>query len=106
MQPSSTFHFRPISLCYTIYKIIAKILVSRLRPLLAETISPFQGAFILGRSIHDLITHEIMHKFKMTKGKSAWAAIMLDMEKAYDKLEWYFIFACLTQMGFHQQWIG
>ena len=28
------------------------------------------------------------------------------MEKAYDKLEWDFLFACLTQMGFHHRWIA
>ena len=61
-----------------------------------------------GRSIYNniLITHVIMHKIKMTKGKSAWVAIKLDMEKAYDKLELDFLFACVTQMGFHHRWIG
>ena len=39
-SPSSVNHFRPISLCNTVYKIIAKLLVSRLRPLLANLISP------------------------------------------------------------------
>jgi len=106
-QSYSTSHFRQISLRSTICKIIAKILVNHLQPLLAETISPFQSAFIPGRSIHDniLITHEIMHKFKITKGKLAWAAVKLDMEKAYNKLKWDFLFTCLTQVGFHHQWI-
>jgi len=47
-----------------------------------------------------------MRKFKLAKRKKAWATIKLDMEKAYDKLEWDFLFACLTQMGFHSKWIG
>lgn len=94
------------------YKIISKILVSCLRPLLDKLVSPFQSAFIPGRSIHDniLITHKVMHKFKVTKGKTAWAVIKLDMEKAYNKLEWDFLFAYLMQMGFHSKpiskWIG
>jgi len=33
-NPSETHHFRPISLCNTVYKTIFKIWVSRLRPLL------------------------------------------------------------------------
>jgi len=68
-NPSQTYHFRPISLCWTIYKTIFKILVNRLHPLLDKLISPFQSAFVSGRAIHDdiLITHEIMHKFKTLK---------------------------------------
>lgn len=39
-NPSSVNHFRPISLCNTIYKTISKLLVSRLCPLLDKLISP------------------------------------------------------------------
>jgi len=88
-SPSETSHYRPISLCNTVYKNISKLLVNRLRPLLDKLISPLQSAFIPGRSIHDniLLTHEIMHKYKETTGKFAWVALKLDMEKAYDRLE-------------------
>lgn len=50
-NPYSSNHFRPISLCNVIYKIISKILVSRIRPLLPRFISPCQFAFIPGRWI-------------------------------------------------------
>ena len=105
-NPSQTSHYRPISLCSTIYKIISKILVNRLRPLLNKLISPFQSAFIPGRSIHDniLLTHEIMHKFKNLRTQTAWAAIKSDMEKTYDRIEWDFILKCLQEMGFHPTW--
>jgi len=46
-----------------------------------------------------------MHKFKTLKGKSAWIGLKFDMEKAYDRLEWDFLFAILQQLGFHNQWI-
>ena len=39
-------YFRPISLCNFYYKVIAKILVNRLRPLLSKIIDPAQGAFV------------------------------------------------------------
>ena len=96
-NPSLTSHYRPISLCSTFYKTIAKVLVNRMRPLLDRLISPYQSAFIPNRSIHDniLLTHEILHKFKNCKGNTAWAAFKLDMEKAYDRLEWDFIAKCL-----------
>jgi len=107
-NPSSTAHFRPISLCNSFYKIISKILVNRMRPLLAKIIDPVQSAFVPKRSIHDniLLTHEIMNKFKHMKGKKAWVALKLDMEKAYDRVEWPFLFAALRQLGFHQKWIN
>jgi len=47
-----------------------------------------------------------MHKFKKTKGKTAWVAMKLDMKKAYDRLEWDFIQKCLLNYGFHSVWIN
>ena len=42
-------NFRPISLCNSVYKIVTKIIVARVRPLLDNLISPFQSAFVPGR---------------------------------------------------------
>ena len=39
-NPTETHHFRPISLCNTLYKTISKIMVNRLRPLLNKLVSP------------------------------------------------------------------
>lgn len=39
-------HFMPISLCNMIYKIITKIITSRLRRILEKIIHPSQAAFI------------------------------------------------------------
>jgi len=78
-----------------------------MRPLLDTLVSPYQSAFVPNRSIHDniLLTHEILHKFKNCKRKTVWAVLKLDMEKAYDRLEWDFINKCLHELGFHPQWI-
>ena len=51
-NPETTNQFRPISLCNTFYKIVAKILVNRLRPLLERIIYPTQSAFVPHRAIH------------------------------------------------------
>jgi len=45
--------FRPIALCNVIYKIIATIMVNRLKSILLELISEEQTGFVKGRQIVD-----------------------------------------------------
>ena len=50
-SPTSFNYYRPISFCNVVYRIITKLLVSRLRKILHKLISPTQVAFIPGRWI-------------------------------------------------------
>lgn len=60
--------FRPISLCNFRYKVITKILVARLRPLLRKLIDLAQVAFIPNRNITEnvVLAQEVVHCFKHT----------------------------------------
>lgn len=52
-NPESFARFRPISLCNTSYKILAKLLANRIKPLLNRLISSPQGGFVEDRHILD-----------------------------------------------------
>lgn len=63
ISPELVSHYRPISCCTTIYKIVTKILVLRLKPLLPSLISPMQSAFIVGRRDSDCHHHPRTYSF-------------------------------------------
>ena len=97
---------RPISLCNVVYKIISKVLANRLKQIIDSIISESQSAFIPGRLITDniMVAFEVMHYMKRkTKGKESWMALKLDMSKAYDRVEWNYLQAVLSKMGFDQR---
>ena len=92
-SPETLGNYRPISLCNTGYKIVTKIIVARLRPYLDKLISLLQAAFVLGRKGIDnaIIAQELIHTLNKKKGREGYMALKIDLEKAYDKLEWSFI---------------
>lgn len=98
-------HFRPIALCNVIYKIITKILATRLKGSLNTIIHSAQLAFIPTRSIVDncIINHEIMHYLSTRKGKIGYMTIKVDMAKAYDMVEWDLLQAIIAAHGFNSE---
>ena len=102
LNPSNINHYRPISLCNTIYKVISKLLVDRLRTVIGNLVSPAQSAFISGRWIaeNQLIVQEILHSFKKRKVKGGFIAMKLVLQKAYDRVNWGFLKLVMIQFGF------
>ena len=58
-----------------------------------KLISPLQIAFLLGQKgiENAIIMKELIHSISKKKGKVGYMEIKIDLEKAYDKLEWSFI---------------
>ena len=106
-KPSRIKDLRPISLCNVLYKIISKVMANRLKIILPQIISDNQSAFVRGRLITDniLMAYEISH-FLMKKqtGKEEFAAVKVDMSKAYDWVEWAFLEAMMYKLGFARSW--
>ena len=97
--------YRPISLVGGIYKIIARILVERLKTVLDKLVNNHQMAFIKGRQIMDVAL--LASEFIDARRKNGIPGIMckLDIQKAYDHVNWDYLLNILRQMGFGDKWV-
>ncbi|GKA91486.1 putative RNA-directed DNA polymerase [Tanacetum coccineum] len=105
--PSRINDYRPISCCNVLFKCISKIIANRIKHCLKTLISPNQSAFIPGRSISDniLLTQELMHNYHLDRGTPR-CAFKVDIQKAYDTVDWNFLRTILVGFGFHNRMIS
>nr|CAN69965.1 hypothetical protein VITISV_039410 [Vitis vinifera] len=98
--------YRPISLLGGLYKLLAKVLANRLKKVIGKVISPDQNAFIKGRQILNgpLIANEVIDSWQKRREKGI--ICKLDIEKAYDSINWHFLLKVMQKMGFGSKWKG
>ena len=99
-------NYRPITLLNCDYKIIAKVINNRLWPLLPSLVSQDQSGFTKGRNIGDNI-RLMFDIIDYANCKNVPGAVLsVDLQKAFDSLNWSFIFAMLRIYGFGDFLIG
>ena len=91
--------YRPITLLCTDYRLLTKVLATRLGPALATVVGLEQSAFLPGRLIgaNILFLRHLPHLLGQ-QGRSCLVAF-LDFAKAYDTLDRDFLFAVMDVLG-------
>lgn len=88
---------------------MSRAITNRFRHVLAKVIDDFKSDLLPGRFLLDnvIVSFECMHWIRNDKKtKSGFAALKLDMSKAYDRVEWNFVRAMMLKMGFALQWVN
>jgi len=98
--------FRLISLVGCVFKIFSKVLANRLKKVLPSVIDVNQSAFLVGRGLLDniLVANETVDYRK--KEKKSGVLVKVDFEKAYDSLNWKFLYYMLDILGFSSVWVN
>nr|GFC39998.1 hypothetical protein [Tanacetum cinerariifolium] len=96
--------YRPISLIGSLYKVVTKILTTRLSLAISDLISDVQTVFLPNRQIFDgpFIINEILARCKLKKQQAM--IFKVDFAKAYDSIRWDFLDDVLISFGFGSKW--
>lgn len=92
--------FWPIACLNTVYKVVSRLLVKRLKPILPYLIAPNQTAFVKGRLLveNTSLAGELVNGYHRLNGTKR-ITLKVDIAKAFDTLSWDFLLSCLE--GFH-----
>lgn len=83
---------------------MGKVLTNHLKRVLLSTILAEQGAFVAGRRILDqaLVVNEAVKDYRVKKKE--WLLLKIKFEKAYDHVDWNFLYKVLERKGFSYKW--
>ncbi len=96
-------HWRPISLLNVDFKIILKTLAERLNNVMHEIIHTYQKGCISDRYIEEYVC---LGKDILESQDDEIIILLLDQEKAFDRVEWTWLYKILKQFNFGKRFIG
>ena len=99
-------NWRPISLLNTDYKILSKVFAERIKAILVEIIHSDQKGCVPGRYIgHNIrLIDDILYEIENQSPESV--LLQMDQEKAFDRVEWAWLFDTLSHFNFGDRFIG
>uniref|UniRef100_A0A3Q3G8L9 Reverse transcriptase domain-containing protein n=1 Tax=Kryptolebias marmoratus TaxID=37003 RepID=A0A3Q3G8L9_KRYMA len=104
--PENCGSYRPISLLNVDLKILSKILAKRLENILPLVIGMDQTGFIKGRNSCNNL-RRLLNVIQLCQRRAMDGLVVsLDAEKAFDRVEWPFLFYTLHQFGLGPNFIS
>ena len=99
--------FRPVSCCSTVYKVVARLLKRHLKLFMPDAVQHNQVGCIKGRLLckNVLLASELVTGFHK-RGPTTKGCLQIDLMKAYNNLNWDFLFNILHAFDLPEVFIG